>query len=85
MLLSLLVMFTTPNSCPEIIVTFIISKALPRRSECFLRKPSLFLSLPLRGHEAIIALKDLCELQPQSGVLRDFYSNLCLLNVWVGG
>lgn len=28
MLLSVLVIFTTPNGCPEIIIIFIISKAL---------------------------------------------------------
>lgn len=84
MLLSPLVIFTTLNSCPEIIVIFIISKPLPRKSDCFLRKPSLFLSLSLRGHEAIIALKHLHELQPQSGILRDFYRHLCLLDDWVG-
>lgn len=85
MLLSLLVIFITPNSCLEIIVMFIISKPLPRRSECFLRKPSLFLSPLLRGHEAIIAPKDLHELQPQRGILRDFYRNMCLLDGWISG
>lgn len=80
---SVMVVFTTPNSCPEIVI-FIISKPLPRRSECFLRKPSLFLSLSLRGHEATIALKDLHELQPRSGILKDFYRNLCPLSAGVG-
>ena len=84
-LLSLLVIFITPNGCPEIIVIFIISKPLPSRTECFLRKPSLFLSLSPRGHEAITTLKDLRELQPRSEILRDFYRNLCLLDGWVGG
>lgn len=51
------VIFTTPNGCLKIIVVFIISKPLPRRSELFLRKPGLFLSLSLMGHKAIITLR----------------------------
>lgn len=39
------IIFTTPNGCLKIIVVFIISKPLPRRSELFLRKPGLFLSV----------------------------------------
>lgn len=45
----------------------------------------LFLPLSLRGHEAVITFKDLCELQPRNGILRDFYRNLCLLSEWIGG